>query len=121
MQGNPLNVIRLHGEDIELPLSDNTPEALKIFRAANERFRQIPWPAPFDKTEHRVIEGDARDLSFIPNRSVHLVVTSPPYWTLKEYPSGPGQLGEIEDYEAFLDQLDKVWRECERILVPGGL
>lgn len=120
MQANSSNVIRLHGKDIELPLSDNTPEALKIFRAENERFRQIPWPAPFDKTEHRIVKGDARDLSFIPNQSAHLVVTSPPYWTLKKYPSGPGQLGEIEDYEAFLDQLDKVWRECERVLVPGG-
>lgn len=117
---NPSNVITLHGQDIELPLSDNTSEALRIFRAANERLRQIPWPEPFDRTEHRVMKGDARDLSFLPDESVHLVVTSPPYWTLKEYPSGPGQLGEIKDYEEFLNELDKVWRECERVLVPGG-
>ena len=38
--------------------------------------------------------------------------TSPPYWTLKKYEENEGQLGEIEDYEAFLDELDKVWREC---------
>jgi site-specific DNA-methyltransferase (adenine-specific) len=65
--------------------------------------------------------GDSRDLSWIPDESVHLVVTSPPYWTLKEYAEGnDSQLGDIEDYESFLDELDKVWRECTRVLVPGG-
>ena len=114
------NIVQLFGEDIELPLADNTPEALKIFRAANERFRQVPWPEPFDHTEHRVRQGDARDLSHLRDESVHLVVTSPPYWTLKEYPVSTGQLGAIENYEAFLDELDKVWREAARVLVPGG-
>jgi site-specific DNA-methyltransferase (adenine-specific) len=47
-------------------------------------------------------------------------VTSPPYWTLKKYRKRDGQLGEIADYEAFLDELDKVWRHCERVLVKGG-
>lgn len=114
------NIVSLFGEEIELPLADNTPEALKIFRAANERFRQVPWPEPFHRTEHRIWRGDARDLSFLSDESVHLVVTSPPYWTLKEYPASTGQLGAIEDYAAFLDELDKVWRECARVLVPGG-
>ena len=114
------NVIQLHGEEIELPSADNTSEALKVFRAANERFRQIPWPKPFDRTRHEIKQGDARDLSFLPDDSVHLVVTSPPYWTLKEYPASQGQLGAVEDYEAFLDELDKVWRESHRVLVPGG-
>ncbi|MPZ39103.1 MAG: site-specific DNA-methyltransferase [Rhizobiales bacterium] len=49
-----------------------------------------------------------------------IVVTSPPYWTLKEYPRTTGQLGATEDYESFLTELDKVWRECQRVLVPGG-
>lgn len=114
------NVIRLFGEDIELPLVDNTPKALMIFRAANEWFRQVPWPEPFHHTEHQIRQGDARDLSYLPNESVHLVVTSPPYWTLKEYPTSAGQLGAVEDYELFLNELDKVWRECARVLVPGG-
>jgi site-specific DNA-methyltransferase (adenine-specific) len=51
---------------------------------------------------------------------VHLVVTSPPYWTLKEYRSTAGQLGHIQDYERFLCELDKVWADCARVLVPGG-
>jgi DNA modification methylase len=51
---------------------------------------------------------------------VHLVVTSPPYWTLKEYRASAGQLGHVDDYEAFLLELDKVWRSCFHALVPGG-
>lgn len=105
----------------QVPLNDADPGALAIYREANDHFRTVPWPAPFDKTTHRLHRGDARDLSWIPDASVHLVVTSPPYWTLKEYaPGNQSQLGDIEDYEHFLDQLDKVWRECARVLVPGG-
>jgi site-specific DNA-methyltransferase (adenine-specific) len=114
------NVVKLFDGEIELPLADNTSEALQVYRAANERFRQVPWPKPFDSTKHLLSIGDARDLSFIPDASVHLVVTSPPYWTLKEYPAARGQLGALEDYDDFLCQLDKVWTECRRVLVPGG-
>ena len=71
-------------------------------------------------TEHKIVLGDARDLSFIPTESVHLVCTSPPYGSLKEYPDHPGQLGNIGSYEKFLDEMDTVWAECLRILVPGG-
>jgi len=71
-------------------------------------------------TRHDLHRKDARDLSFLPDGSVHLVVTSPPYWTLKEYRDGEGQMGHIADYEEFLHELDKVWRECYRVLVPGG-
>ena len=71
-------------------------------------------------TTHRLVQGDARDLSFIPDQSVHLVVTSPPYWTLKRYNESEGQLGHVENYELFLSELNRVWREAYRILVPGG-
>ncbi len=104
-----------------LPLNDNTPDALRAYREANRHFRTVPWPSPFDKTTHRLRLGDARDLSFIPDASIHLVVTSPPYWNLKEYtPGNKSQLGDISGYELFLAELDKVWAECARVLVPGG-
>jgi site-specific DNA-methyltransferase (adenine-specific) len=48
------------------------------------------------------------------------VLTSPPYWTLKKYHDHPGQLGDVTDYETFLDELDKVWTHCYQVLVPGG-
>ncbi len=90
-------------------------------QVANLRFRQMPWPPPYGRTRHRIHAGDARDLSWIPDSSVHLVVTSPPYWTLKEYAQGNrAQMGHFEDYEFFLAELDKVWRECRRVLVGGG-
>src|SRR3972149_1681792 len=71
-------------------------------------------------TTHRLIVGDSRNMDFVRDESVHLVVTSPPYWNLKQYPDKPGQLGSIADYEAFLREIDKVFRECYRALVPGG-
>jgi site-specific DNA-methyltransferase (adenine-specific) len=71
-------------------------------------------------TTHKLHLGDARDLSWIADSSVHLVVTSPPYWTLKQYNSNDGQLGAVADYSAFMDELDKVWSHCYRVLVPGG-
>ncbi len=74
----------------------------------------------YHQTYHRLINGDARDLSFLEDESVHLVLTSPPYWNLKRYKENPDQLGHINEYESFLDELEKVWREVFRVLVPGG-
>lgn len=71
-------------------------------------------------TIHRLIHGDARDLSFLNDESIHLVVTSPPYWNLKKYNENEDQLGHISDYEKFLKELTNVWQESFRVLVPGG-
>jgi len=72
------------------------------------------------KTLHRLVNGDARDLSFLPDESAHLVITSPPYWNLKKYNENPDQLGHVNDYEAFLGEINRVWKHVHRILVPGG-
>lgn len=69
---------------------------------------------------HSLHRGDARDMPAVLPGSVHLVLTSPPYWTLKEYARRDGQLGYVADYEQFLAELDKVWRRCYEALVPGG-
>jgi len=82
-------------------------------RALDRAIRQVP-------TEHRVLCRDARDLPIIPDESVHLVVTSPPYWNLKKYRDTDGQLGSLADYDVFLKELDRVWAECHRVLVSGG-
>src|SRR5436309_3940564 len=105
-----------------LPATDNEPGAVEAMLKANRALRQCRWPAPYDRTRHEMILGDARDLSFLADESVHLVVTSPPYFNLKPYASDAGgrQLGRFDDYEAFLAELDQVWRECARVLVPGG-
>lgn len=103
-----------------LHADDATPEGLAELRRANEAYRKMAWPAPFDSTSHRLHQGDARDLSWLPDGSVHLVVTSPPYWSLKRYAENDCQMGAIEDYRDFLNELDKVWAECFRVLTPGG-
>ena len=69
-------------------------------------------------TRHRLLLGDARRAA-LPAESVHLVLTSPPYWTLKEYRRAEGQLGWVADYDEFLDQLDRVWRMCHGRWCPA--
>jgi DNA modification methylase len=71
-------------------------------------------------TSHRLFLRDARSLGDLKPESVHLVLTSPPYWTLKEYRHWDGQLGHVPDYETFLVELDRVWQHCFNALVPGG-
>lgn len=71
-------------------------------------------------TDHELILGDARDASALEENSVHLVVTSPPYWTLKRYNEHDEQMGHIADYDEFIAGLDRVWENCYRALVPGG-
>ncbi|HEV2324113.1 MAG TPA: site-specific DNA-methyltransferase [Terracidiphilus sp.] len=103
-----------------LPLKDlqtDIPRIAKdkhLITLIGEAVQRIP-------TAHRLNLGDARRaMSRLPEGSVHLVVTSPPYWTLKEYRNSEGQMGHIEEYEEFLAELDKVWEHCFRALVPGG-
>ena len=70
-------------------------------------------------TSHDLYLADAREFT-VPDQSLHLVLTSPPSWTFKEYNPTAGQLGQIEDYEQFLTELDRVWQRCFTALVPGG-
>ena len=85
----------------------------KIVAAIEAKLEQLP-------THHDLYRADARNLDDLGPESVHLVLTSPPYWTLKAYNVGDGQMGYIADYDEFLDELDKVWAFCFRSLVPGG-
>jgi len=66
-----------------------------------------------------VIHGDSRNLKGIPDASVGLVVTSPPYWNKADYGSGKDNLGKIDSYPAFIESTRAVWRECFRALMPG--
>lgn len=72
------------------------------------------------QTSQTIYIGDSRDLSMIPDESVHLILTSPPYWNIKEYNDQAGQLGHIDNYQVFLEQLDKIWSDCYKKLVVGG-
>lgn len=67
----------------------------------------------------------------LPDNSIHLVITSPPYFNIKDYAKDgkqenhhsqqkKGQIGDIADYQLFIKELQKVWKECERVLTPNG-
>jgi len=70
------------------------------------------------RTQHRIIIGDSRSMFELDDASVHLVVTSPPYWPLKDY-GHEGQIGFDDSYEAYINSLNLVWNECHRVLHPG--
>lgn len=70
------------------------------------------------KTHHTIINGDSRQMSELTDRSVHLVITSPPYWQLKDYGT-EDQIGFHESYESYINNLNLVWNECYRVLHNG--
>jgi site-specific DNA-methyltransferase (adenine-specific) len=69
-------------------------------------------------THHKIIIGDSRRMTELPNESVHLVITSPPYWQLKDY-GNENQIGFHDTYESYINNLNLVWRECFRVLQNG--
>ena len=69
-------------------------------------------------TEHKIIFGDSRSLNAIKDQSVHLIITSPPYWQLKDY-GAEDQIGFNDSYEEYINNLNLVWQECYRVLSDG--
>ncbi len=106
----PEELRELDDPQTAIPRIARTPE---LTRAVEAAVQQVP-------TGHTMNLGDARNMTGLESESVHLVLTSPPYWTLKEYRDVKGQLGHVSDYEQFLDDLDEVWQQCFDALVPGG-
>lgn len=107
----PAEAFPLEDPQTDIPRIAKDEQLIKLITDAVQR---VP-------TMHRLNLGDARnEMSSLREESVHLIVTSPPYWTLKEYRDSEGQMGHIDDYEDFLVELDKVWRQCFQALVPGG-
>jgi len=70
------------------------------------------------KTHHKIINGDSRQMAELPEKSVHLVITSPPYWQLKDYGT-KRQIGYNDTYENYINNLNLVWKECYRVLDNG--
>jgi DNA modification methylase len=69
-------------------------------------------------TTHKVIIGDSRWMSEVDNESVQLIITSPPYWQLKDYGNSE-QIGFDDTYEDYINNLNLVWNECYRTLENG--
>lgn len=72
-----------------------------------------------NKTYHKVINGDSRDMSELRDECIHLAVTSPPYWQLKDYGT-ENQIGFNDTYENYINHLNLTWQECYRVLHKGG-
>lgn len=83
------------------------------------------------KWHNQVYYKDSRNMDEIPNDSINLIVTSPPYFNIKDYSKDgyqknkiagkkDGQIGDIGDYKNYIKQLLSVWKECERVLTPNG-
>ncbi len=70
------------------------------------------------KTHHKIINGDSRQMTELPDNSVHLIITSPPYWQLKDYGT-ENQIGFHDSYENYINNLNLVWKECYRTLHSG--
>jgi len=70
------------------------------------------------KTSHKIVQGDSRQMKELENDSAHLVVTSPPYWQLKDYGTD-NQIGYNDSYENYINNLNLVWQECFRVLKDG--
>ena len=69
-------------------------------------------------TEHKIIFGDSRSLNQVKDKSVQLIITSPPYWQLKDYGT-EDQIGFNDSYEEYINNLNLVWKECYRVLSDG--
>ena len=69
-------------------------------------------------TNHKIIIGDSRGMKEVKDESIHLVITSPPYWQLKDY-GFEGQIGFNDTYEGYINNLNLVWLECLRVLYQG--
>src|SRR5512136_117069 len=69
-------------------------------------------------THHKIIIGDSRRMTELADESVHLVITSPPYWQLKDY-GEEKQIGFHDTYESYINNMNLVWRECFRVLHKG--
>ena len=81
--------------------------------------------------KNKVYFKDARKMTELPDNSVQLIVTSPPYFNIKDYSLDgyqknkkaqkvSGQIGDIADYQKYIDEMVLVWKECERVLKPNG-
>jgi len=70
------------------------------------------------QTQHTIINGDSRCMKELKDKSVHLIITSPPYWQLKDY-EAQNQIGYNDSYEEYINNLNLVWEECYRVLNNG--
>lgn len=102
----------LKGIDYDQAFIPKLARDAAVLREIEQAIGQIPTSHALYNTDSRTVRPEAN--------SVHLAVTSRPYWTLKRYNDGDGQLGHVSDYDTFLAELDIVWQNVYDALAPGG-
>ncbi len=72
-------------------------------------------------TRHKIFFGDAGNVlrEYVDDASIQLMVTSPPYWNVRDY-GHPDQIGCNDTLEEYLARLKDVWQEVVRVLLPDG-
>jgi DNA modification methylase len=128
--GKQVEILAFGKAPKEAVLREYAPESLACLRESQVAIpklakdeiavHDIEGILPTLPTVHEMRRSDARELDFLAAESVQLVLTSPPYWNLKQYNQSDGQLGSVDDYDVFLAEIDRVWSHCLRVLVPGG-
>ena len=110
-----------------------TPEApafQQVFKTADDLIRKDAGYINEDYV-NKVFIADSREMRELPSESIGLVVTSPPYFNIKDYAMDGrqsiahskehmAQIGDIANFENFIDELVMVWKECFRVLKPNG-
>lgn len=91
---------------------DQNPQYIDLMKSELKKFNGVRHNA-------KVTQADARNLNFLKDNSIGLVVTSPPYWNKADYGQQKANLGKIEGYKDFFRQMKMVMRECYRVLMPG--
>ena len=112
-------VLKQYGTPNILSIADDQ-KAIPSLAKNNNLIKEIDRILPTLPTFHEFHEADSTSVRFLKPESIHLVITSPPYWTLKKYNDNIRQLGDITDYDLFLKELTKVWKISYKALVPGG-
>jgi len=93
-------------------------QADEIWSFVSKKRRRVKSEDEDMRTTHRIIFGDSRGMARLEDASVHVVVTSPPYWSIKDY-EHPNQIGRNQSYEEYINDLRGVLSECYRVLHPG--
>jgi len=112
-------ILKQYVSDEILTVGDDQ-KAIPALAKNTKLIQKIEAMLPTLPTVHEFHRADSTKIDFLKPESVHLVVTSPPYWILKTYNEKKGQLGSIADYDIFLQELNKVWQKCFTALVPGA-
>lgn len=99
---------------------DKSQKAIPQLAKNDKLVDKVEQVLPLLPTRHDFYRDDATKIDSLKPESIHLILTSPPYWILKKYNERDGQLGAIKEYDKFLDELKKVWKIGFDALVPGG-